>query len=141
MASQQVCVFVSVSARLWVRSLALDGLLLLLADSKLMDLVVVRMAAGRVWLSADLGRGPASVTSSVAINDGQWHHVSFRQLSAGCPRNALLLQKENKTELSFQCFGKLSHYSYHVISSEFSCNKVVLMFFKFIICINLLKQE
>lgn len=78
--------FVSLSARLWVRSRALEGLLLLLADSKMMDLVVVRLAAGKVWLSADLGRGPASVTSSVAINDGQWHHVSVRQLSAGRPR-------------------------------------------------------
>lgn len=77
-----VCVCVSVSVRLWVRSRALDGLLLLLADSKLMDLVVVRLGAGRVWLSADLGRGPASVTSPVAINDGQWHHVSVRRLSA-----------------------------------------------------------
>lgn len=71
---------VSVSVRLWVRSRALDGLLLLLADSKLMDLVVVRLGAGRVWLSADLGRGPASVTSPVAINDGQWHHVSVTSI-------------------------------------------------------------
>lgn len=82
---------VSVSVRLWVRSRALDGLLLLLADSKLMDLVVVRLGAGRVWLSADLGRGPASVTSPVAINDGQWHHVSVRQLSAGRMTSIILV--------------------------------------------------
>lgn len=85
--------FVSVSVRLWVRSRALDGLLLLLADSKLMDLVVVWMAAGRVWLSADLGRGPASVTSTVAINDGQWHHVSVRQISDFLTNTILLFHR------------------------------------------------
>ncbi|XP_078100457.1 laminin subunit alpha-1 [Sander vitreus] len=66
----------SVSLRLSVRSRALDGLLLLLSDSKQMDFVVLRLSAGRLMMSADLGRGPASITSSVIVNDGEWHAVS-----------------------------------------------------------------
>ncbi|TDG95841.1 hypothetical protein EPR50_G00244710 [Perca flavescens] len=75
----------SVSLKLSVRSRALDGLLLLLSDSKQMDFVVLRLTAGRLMMSADLGRGPASITSSVAVNDGEWHavtgEVSRRSLS------------------------------------------------------------
>ncbi|XP_069033643.1 laminin subunit alpha-1 [Embiotoca jacksoni] len=66
----------SVLVRLSVRSLALDGLLLLLSDSKQMDFVVLRLMGGRVKLSADLGKGPASTTSSITVNDGEWHTVS-----------------------------------------------------------------
>ncbi|XP_044032400.1 laminin subunit alpha-1 isoform X1 [Siniperca chuatsi] len=66
----------SVSVRLSVRSRALDGLILLLSDSKQMDFVVLRLTGGRLMMSADLGKGPASITSSVAINDGEWHTVS-----------------------------------------------------------------
>ncbi|XP_040922183.1 laminin subunit alpha-1 [Toxotes jaculatrix] len=66
----------SVSVRLSVRSRALDGLILLLSDSKHMDFIVLRLMGGRVMLSADLGKGPASITSSVTVNDGDWHAVS-----------------------------------------------------------------
>ncbi|KAM9337101.1 laminin subunit alpha-1 [Symphorus nematophorus] len=66
----------SVAVRLSVRSRALDGLIVLLSDSKQTDFIVLRLTAGRLMMSADLGKGPASVTSSVAINDGEWHTVS-----------------------------------------------------------------
>ncbi|XP_039983193.1 laminin subunit alpha-1 isoform X2 [Xiphias gladius] len=66
----------SVSVRLSVRSRALDGLILLLSDSKHMDFIVLRLTGGRMMVSADLGKGPASITSSVAINDGDWHAVT-----------------------------------------------------------------
>ncbi|KAM8731402.1 laminin subunit alpha-1 isoform 1-T1 [Acanthopagrus schlegelii] len=66
----------SVSLRLSVRSRAQGGLILLLTDSKQMDFIVLRLTGGRLMMSADLGKGPASITSSVAINDGEWHTVS-----------------------------------------------------------------
>ncbi|KAG8009698.1 Laminin subunit alpha-1, partial [Nibea albiflora] len=66
----------SVSVRLSVRSRALDGLIILLSDSKQTDFIVLRLTGGRLIMSADLGKGPASVTSSVTINDGMWHNVS-----------------------------------------------------------------
>ncbi|XP_030253759.1 laminin subunit alpha-1 isoform X2 [Sparus aurata] len=66
----------SVSLRLSVRSRAQGGLILLLTDSKQMDFIVLRLMGGRLMMSADLGKGPASITSSVAINDGEWHTVS-----------------------------------------------------------------
>uniref|UniRef100_A0A3Q2V502 Laminin, alpha 1 n=1 Tax=Haplochromis burtoni TaxID=8153 RepID=A0A3Q2V502_HAPBU len=65
----------SVSVRLLVRSWALDGLILLLSDSKQMDFVVLSLKGGRLMMSADLGKGPASITSSVAVNNGEWHAV------------------------------------------------------------------
>ncbi|XP_026035470.1 laminin subunit alpha-1 isoform X1 [Astatotilapia calliptera] len=65
----------SVSVRLLVRSWALDGLILLLSDSKQMDFVVLSLKGGRLMMSADLGKGPASITSSVAVNNGEWHTV------------------------------------------------------------------
>uniref|UniRef100_A0A671TW87 Laminin, alpha 1 n=1 Tax=Sparus aurata TaxID=8175 RepID=A0A671TW87_SPAAU len=71
----------SVSLRLSVRSRAQGGLILLLTDSKQMDFIVLRLMGGRLMMSADLGKGPASITSSVAINDGEWHTVSRRSLS------------------------------------------------------------
>ncbi|XP_033982773.1 laminin subunit alpha-1-like [Trematomus bernacchii] len=40
-----------------------------------MDFIVLRMTGGRLVLSADLGRGPASCTSSGTVNDGEWHMV------------------------------------------------------------------
>ncbi|XP_035475536.1 laminin subunit alpha-1 isoform X2 [Scophthalmus maximus] len=66
----------SVSVRLSVRSRASDGLILLLSDSKHMDFILLRLTGGRLMMSADLGKGPASISSSVAINDGDWHSVS-----------------------------------------------------------------
>lgn len=66
----------SLSVKLSVRSRAPDGLILLLSDAKQMDFVVLKLAGGRLALSADLGRGPASVTSPVPVSDGQWHTVS-----------------------------------------------------------------
>lgn len=65
----------SVSIRLSVRSRGSNGAILTLTDSKHMDFVVIRLTAGKLMMSADLGRGPASVTSSVAVNDGEWHNV------------------------------------------------------------------
>ncbi|PWA15691.1 hypothetical protein CCH79_00019580 [Gambusia affinis] len=65
----------SVSVRLSVRSRAPDGLMLLLSDAKQMDFVVLGLRGGRIRLSADLGKGPASVLSTV-VNDGHWHSVS-----------------------------------------------------------------
>ncbi|XP_029935743.1 laminin subunit alpha-1 [Myripristis murdjan] len=64
----------SLQVRLSLRTLSRDGLLLL--SSSQMDYAVLRLAAGRLLMSADLGKGSASVTSSVAVNDGQWHTVS-----------------------------------------------------------------
>ncbi|KAM4543486.1 laminin subunit alpha-1 [Fundulus diaphanus] len=66
----------SVAVRMSVRSQALDGLMLLLSDSKQMDFVVLSLKGGRVRLSADLGKGPSSAVSSVAVSDGRWHTVS-----------------------------------------------------------------
>ncbi|XP_062236101.1 laminin subunit alpha-1 [Platichthys flesus] len=66
----------SVSVRLSVRSRTVNGLIVLLSDSKHTDFIVVRLMGGRLMMSADLGKGPASLTSSVAINDGDWHTVS-----------------------------------------------------------------
>uniref|UniRef100_A0A3B4U677 Laminin G domain-containing protein n=1 Tax=Seriola dumerili TaxID=41447 RepID=A0A3B4U677_SERDU len=59
-----------------IRSRALDGLILLLSDSKHMDFIVLRLMGGRLSMSADMGKGPASITSSVIISDGEWHTVS-----------------------------------------------------------------
>ncbi|MEQ2189164.1 hypothetical protein GOODEAATRI_022427, partial [Goodea atripinnis] len=67
---------ISVSVRMSVRSQALDGLMFLLSDSKQMDFVVLSLKGGRVMLSADLGKGPSSIVSSVAVSDGRWHIVS-----------------------------------------------------------------
>ncbi|XP_037619286.1 laminin subunit alpha-1, partial [Sebastes umbrosus] len=66
----------SVSVRLSVRSRALDGLILLLSDSTQTDFIVLKLTRGRLMMSADLGKGPASITSSVTVNDGEWHTVS-----------------------------------------------------------------
>uniref|UniRef100_UPI003AABA75E laminin subunit alpha-1-like n=1 Tax=Centroberyx gerrardi TaxID=166262 RepID=UPI003AABA75E len=41
-----------------------------------MDYAVLRLAGGKLLMSADLGKGSASVASSVTVNDGQWHTVS-----------------------------------------------------------------
>ncbi|XP_068604397.1 laminin subunit alpha-1 [Brachionichthys hirsutus] len=66
----------SLSVKLSLRSRALDGMILLLSDAKQMDFTVLRLMGGKLMMSADLGKGPASVTSSVAVNDGEWHAVS-----------------------------------------------------------------
>lgn len=66
----------SLSLKLSVRSRAPDGLILLLSDAKQMDFVVLKLTGGHLMLSADLGRGAASITSPVAVDDGHWHTVS-----------------------------------------------------------------
>lgn len=66
----------SVSVKLSIRSQAQDGMILLLSDSKHMDFMILRMTRGKLIMSADLGKGPATITSSVAVNDGDWHTVS-----------------------------------------------------------------
>ncbi|XP_058485060.1 laminin subunit alpha-1 isoform X1 [Solea solea] len=66
----------SLSVRLSVRTRASDGSILILTDSKHMDFIILRLTGGRLMMSADLGKGPASITSSVVVNDGHWHDVS-----------------------------------------------------------------
>uniref|UniRef100_UPI0037E85A5F laminin subunit alpha-1 n=1 Tax=Semicossyphus pulcher TaxID=241346 RepID=UPI0037E85A5F len=66
----------NVSVRLSVRSRALNGLIFLLSDAKQNDFIILRLRGGRLMMSANLGKGPASITSSVPINDGAWHTVS-----------------------------------------------------------------
>uniref|UniRef100_A0A3Q3N9Y2 Laminin subunit alpha-1 n=1 Tax=Mastacembelus armatus TaxID=205130 RepID=A0A3Q3N9Y2_9TELE len=66
----------SVSLKLSIRTWALDGLIFLLSDAKQMDFIVLKLMGGRLLMSADLGKGPASITSSVVINDGEWHTVN-----------------------------------------------------------------
>ncbi|XP_061568927.1 laminin subunit alpha-1 [Cololabis saira] len=65
----------NVSVRLSLRSRAQDGLILLLSDSRQTDFVVLGLKEGKVRLSANLGKGPASVTSLVSVSDGEWHSV------------------------------------------------------------------
>ncbi|XP_028290565.1 laminin subunit alpha-1 isoform X3 [Gouania willdenowi] len=66
----------SVSLTVSLRTRSDQSLVVLLSDSKLMDFVLVRLKRGRVLVSADLGKGPASVSSPVPVNDGHWHTVS-----------------------------------------------------------------
>ncbi|XP_076014482.1 laminin subunit alpha-1 [Genypterus blacodes] len=66
----------SLSLRLSFRTRAHSGWLAVLSHPKHTDFAVLRLEAGRLLLSADLGRGPASVTSPVLVNDGQWHMVN-----------------------------------------------------------------
>ncbi|XP_067342410.1 laminin subunit alpha-1 isoform X1 [Channa argus] len=66
----------SISVRMLVRTWAQDGMILLLSDSKQMDFIIIKLTGGRIMMSADLGKGPASITSSVAVNNGDWHTVS-----------------------------------------------------------------
>uniref|UniRef100_A0A3Q3QS66 Laminin G domain-containing protein n=2 Tax=Monopterus albus TaxID=43700 RepID=A0A3Q3QS66_MONAL len=49
-----------------------------LSDSRQMDFISLRLFGGRMMMSANLGKGPASITSSVTINDGDWHTVSAK---------------------------------------------------------------
>lgn len=62
--------------RLVLRSHGLEGVIILLSDSKLMDFVALSLKEGSVSLSADFGKGPVSIASSLVINDGEWHDVS-----------------------------------------------------------------
>lgn len=71
----------SLAVKLSVRSRVPDGLILLLSDAKQMDFVVLKVAGGKLTLSADLGRGPASIASPVAVSDGHWHAVGHRVAS------------------------------------------------------------
>ncbi|XP_061614328.1 laminin subunit alpha-1 isoform X2 [Phyllopteryx taeniolatus] len=73
---EPVTVRKSVTLRLSLRTRARDGLLLLLSDGNQMDFAILRLAAGRPLMSADLGKGAATAASSVAVNDGKWHTVS-----------------------------------------------------------------
>ncbi|XP_065805141.1 laminin subunit alpha-1 [Labrus bergylta] len=66
----------SLSVRLSVRTRVLEGLIFLLSDAKQNDFIILRLTGGRLIMSADLGKGPASITSSVSINDGEWHTVN-----------------------------------------------------------------
>ncbi|XP_019743054.1 laminin subunit alpha-1 [Hippocampus comes] len=64
------------SVRLSLRTRARDGLLLLLADADRTDFAILRLAAGRALMSADLGKGVATAASAVSVNDGKWHTVT-----------------------------------------------------------------
>ncbi|CAJ1081613.1 laminin subunit alpha-1 isoform X3 [Xyrichtys novacula] len=92
----------SVSLRLSLRSRALDGLIALLSDAKQNDFIVLRLAGGRLIMSADLGKGPASITSSVAVNDGAWHTVS-----AELARRTLSVSVDGSSPDSAQVKGNL----------------------------------
>ncbi|XP_055022566.1 laminin subunit alpha-1-like [Boleophthalmus pectinirostris] len=66
----------SLSIRMSFRTWAADGLLLLMSSKNQMDFAVLRLVGGHMVLSADLGKGLASVTSSSLFNDGNWHTVT-----------------------------------------------------------------
>lgn len=50
--------------------------MLLLSDTKQMDFIVLKLTGGSLIMSADLGKGPASIISPVTFSDGDWHTVS-----------------------------------------------------------------
>ncbi|KAM9775357.1 laminin subunit alpha-1 isoform 2-T2 [Syngnathus typhle] len=81
-----------VSVRLSLRTRAQNGLLLLLTDDNQLNFAVLRLATGRALILANLGKGVATVASSVAVNDGKWHtitaDVSRRQLSVSVDGSA-----------------------------------------------------
>ncbi|XP_029004531.1 laminin subunit alpha-1 [Betta splendens] len=66
----------SVSVKFSVRSWSQEGVIFLLSHSKQADFIVLSLRRGKVLMSADLGKGSASISSSVPINDGLWHTVS-----------------------------------------------------------------
>uniref|UniRef100_A0A669E7N6 Laminin, alpha 1 n=1 Tax=Oreochromis niloticus TaxID=8128 RepID=A0A669E7N6_ORENI len=90
--------FLSVSVRLLFRSWALDGLILLLSDSKQMDFVVLSLKGGRLMMSADLGKGLASITSSVAVNNGEWHTVMHDGYKVGSDMTVSLEFQTSQSE-------------------------------------------
>uniref|UniRef100_A0A8D3CIM4 Laminin, alpha 1 n=1 Tax=Scophthalmus maximus TaxID=52904 RepID=A0A8D3CIM4_SCOMX len=104
----------TVSVRLSVRSRASDGLILLLSDSKHMDFILLRLTGGRLMMSADLGKGPASISSSVAINDGDWHsvrlHVHINTHDAQCSNPDSVTVKGNQLDVDDTLYlGGLPH--------------------------------
>lgn len=66
----------SLTLKLSARSRSPDGLIVLLTDARQADFVALKLTGGKLLLSADLGRGPASISSPVSVSDGQWHTVS-----------------------------------------------------------------
>lgn len=83
--STSICLL-SVSLKISARTRSPDGLILLLSDAKQMDFAVVKLTGGKVTLSADLGKGPTSVTSPVSITDGHWHTVGHMcEVTMGSP--------------------------------------------------------
>lgn len=62
--------------KLSVRTFAHSGLLFYMANANQQDYAVLQLQAGRLLLSCDLGKGPASATLPAAISDGLWHTVS-----------------------------------------------------------------
>ncbi|KAK9952854.1 hypothetical protein ABG768_016886 [Culter alburnus] len=65
----------SFAVKLSVRTFAHSGLLFYMANANQQDYAVLQLQAGRLLLSCDLGRGPASATLPAAISDGLWHTV------------------------------------------------------------------
>ncbi|XP_056099529.1 laminin subunit alpha-1 [Rhinichthys klamathensis goyatoka] len=61
--------------KLSVRTFAHSGLLFYMANANQQDYAVLQLQAGRLLLSCDLGRGPASATIPAGISDGLWHTV------------------------------------------------------------------
>lgn len=66
----------SASVKFSVRSWAQEGVIFLLSHSKQADYIVLGLSKGKLLMSADLGKGSTTITSSVPINDGLWHTVS-----------------------------------------------------------------
>uniref|UniRef100_A0A3B4U454 Laminin G domain-containing protein n=1 Tax=Seriola dumerili TaxID=41447 RepID=A0A3B4U454_SERDU len=104
-----VVLVLSVSVKMLIRSRALDGLILLLSDSKHMDFIVLRLMGGRLSMSADMGKGPASITSSVIISDGEWHTVSSYRLTHTM-KTAAISFKGNQLDVDNRLYlGGLPH--------------------------------
>uniref|UniRef100_A0A3B4ARG9 Laminin subunit alpha-1 n=1 Tax=Periophthalmus magnuspinnatus TaxID=409849 RepID=A0A3B4ARG9_9GOBI len=105
----------SLSIRISFRTWAADGLLLLMSSKNQMDFAVLRLVGGHMVLSADLGKGPASVTSSRLVNDGNWHTVTAEvsrrsvSVSVGVASDSALI-KGNQLDVESRVYvGGLPH--------------------------------
>lgn len=63
-----------------------------MANANQQDYAVLQLQAGRLLLSCDLGRGPASATLPAAISDGLWHTVSSAPAASDNRQKDLLLE-------------------------------------------------
>ncbi|XP_030623498.1 laminin subunit alpha-1 [Chanos chanos] len=75
----------SFTVKLSVRTFASSGILYYMANANQQDYAILQLQGGRLVFSCDLGRGPASVTSPMSINNGLWHTVKteFSKKSVG----------------------------------------------------------
>ncbi|KAM4605993.1 laminin subunit alpha-1 [Polymixia lowei] len=65
----------SFSVKMSVRTHAENGLVYYMANVNQMDYAILQLVGGRMVFTVDLGKGPASASSSHTVNDGQWHTV------------------------------------------------------------------